>query len=101
MNAKELLDALEHAKLNLWKYLSSEETTYLPLDVFDLRDSWWTGKPTTEHLKWGWDKSDGTWEYESVDEVVTVIVRDGLTFVWYKQEGELHWAVFDNDMVLF
>jgi len=100
MNAKELVDQFQKAKLALWGYLSSEETTYLPLDIYDFRDSIWSGKPTSEHLKWGWDPGTGKWEHKDVD-VVTVVVRDGLTFVWYNDAEDLNWAVFDNDKVIF
>jgi len=100
MSAKELLDNFVQAKLALWQYLSSEETTYLPLDVFDLRDLIWSGKPTSEHLKWGFDQASGKWEGGNV-EVNAAVVRDGLTFVWYFDGDEMHWAVFDNDKVVF
>ena len=100
MRAKILLNNLVRAKLELWQYLSTEETTYLPLDVFDLTDQIWSGNPTAEHLKWGFDKETGKWETGGVDQVNTVIIRDGLTFVWYFADEELHWAVFDNDKVV-
>lgn len=105
MSAKELLDALERAKVNLWKYLSSEETTYLPLDIFDLREFWWSGDTAADRLKWGMSTKDtGKWECEGVTEVHAVIDRDGLTFVWYRDGDDehgydIHWAVFDNEKV--
>lgn len=95
LNANQLVDTLRDAKLALWAYLSSEETTYLPLDVYDLREEYWSCKPTSDDLKWGWKGGDD-WEYE-VDEVITTVSRDGLTFVWYRQDDELQWGVFKAD----
>ena len=96
MNAKELVDALEKAKVALWRYLSTEENTYLPLDVYDFREEKWTGDPTSSGLAWMWNENSNGWEYKDVD-VQAVVYKDGLTFVWYNDGESLNWAVFDDE----
>lgn len=95
MNANQLLDNFNAAKAALWEYLSTEEDTYLHLDVFDFRQAGWTGVPTTEGLAWSWNIHDDNWEYRNV-KVETCVVKDDLTFVWYDDGAGMHWAVFSN-----
>lgn len=107
MNAKELLNRFYDAKAALWEYLSTHETTYLHLDITDLREEEWNGM-ADHSLRWGWDEEACCWTYpEEVNrdhlEVKSVTIRDGLTFIWYNIVGDdssnWTWVVFDNDNV--
>ena len=96
MDANQLIDNFKAAKAALWEYLSTEEDTYLHLDIYDFRHEKWTGDPTSDGLAWGWSESNNDWEYKNVL-VKSVVYKDGLTFVWYSDGGPSHWAVFSNE----
>ncbi len=103
-NLNDLLDELHAAKSAVWEYVSSEETTYLHLEIQDFRKDEWTGVPATNSLAWMWAGDDDTysdhpdWEYTKVI-VKDFFVRDGLTFVFYDDGDGTQWAVFDNAKV--
>ena len=96
VNAGELITNFISAKKALWDYFADDETGALPHEVYDFRDYPWTGIPTSEGLCWGWNGERDTWQHVNA-QVSCVVVRDGLTFIWYSiKEGETRWGVFDN-----
>lgn len=100
----DLLTEIESAKRRLWSHLSTEVETFLPLDVIDNRSMWWSGRPTSDGMRWGESQDPIEWD-EDVLEVLQVIVRDELTFVWYKDARadigyDLQWAVFSSGRIV-
>lgn len=107
MDAKELLNRFYDAKAALWDYLSTHETTYLHLDITDLRDEEWNGMADSS-LRWGWNSEEECWNYPDALErdcleIKSVTIRDGLTFIWYNiaidESSSWTWVVFANDNV--